>query len=349
MKTIRAIQFGPMPRPRVLAKIYRREPADVVIESSSDTLLKNIGKVIKKYIDLMNKYGFHRFSDGAYWSDDILTPIARGIDNISINGLVRFYDNNFFYRQPVVEGKIKSKTPSGRVVANLVSRILKSADIDLSKNIDKISITVPGPFTFYYRSLISTSYYSNPYSFAKDYMYNVLLREIEYMEKQNFRWIDIHEPELAKRGLDIEENKAINLLKDFISVLNKEINIFIIMYFDLNLKILEALSRHIEENNVYIHIDPISKPEALYNRKRKQLKVTNLSIGVFDSRNTKLEKYIDISRKLRSVLNRVTADNEIYLSHNAPLEFLPEVIAYRKLRIISRYTDKLNLRLKNRE
>ncbi len=43
-------------------------------------------------------------TDGLYRWDDIFNPFIRFIEGVEVNGLFKFYENNFFYRSPVVRG-----------------------------------------------------------------------------------------------------------------------------------------------------------------------------------------------------------------------------------------------------
>jgi 5-methyltetrahydropteroyltriglutamate--homocysteine methyltransferase len=50
-------------------------------------------------------------TDGQVRWDDPVTRIAEGLEGFGISGLVRFFDNNTYFRQPVIKGRVRREEP----------------------------------------------------------------------------------------------------------------------------------------------------------------------------------------------------------------------------------------------
>ncbi|MFX1243300.1 MAG: methylcobamide--CoM methyltransferase, partial [Promethearchaeota archaeon] len=62
--------------------------------------------VTREVIDEQVEAGLDLITDGQIrWEDD-QTYVARRLRGVSISGLVRFFDTNTYFRQPVVEGPV---------------------------------------------------------------------------------------------------------------------------------------------------------------------------------------------------------------------------------------------------
>ena len=64
-------------------------------------------EVIQEQIDA----GIDLVTDGQIRWDDGQTYFARGIKGFSINGLIRYFDSNTYYRHPVPEKALESQGP----------------------------------------------------------------------------------------------------------------------------------------------------------------------------------------------------------------------------------------------
>jgi 5-methyltetrahydropteroyltriglutamate--homocysteine methyltransferase len=82
--------------------------------------------------------GLDRVVEGQLRWDDMLAHPLTTHDNVNPDGIVRYYDNNNFYRDPVVEGEL---TFSGDVAGEL------EAATELLGEDDALQATLPGPYS----------------------------------------------------------------------------------------------------------------------------------------------------------------------------------------------------------
>lgn len=326
------MQHGIYPRPGGLAKAISRFGSGKI---SQEDLERIYERYTERFFKLLKDLGYDRFSDGMLRWDDIFNPLISGIGGVVVNGLKRFYDNNYFFRQPIVRGRIVYEEPR-------ISKILeKSISIAASLGIEpqRISLSLPGPYTMATNALIEAADYDVE-SFMRDYVEKVIYREIESSLRNGVSDIDLHEPSIAvMRSARLDSVKAIyeEIARSF-----PKARIWVIMYFGYNeegIKMLKEISTR--TGNIGYVIDMVEAPETAWNRIEEMIGAGNVGIAIINSRTTKMERFGSISKKLL----RLLSDRDLYLTHNASLEFLPEKIAVRKLRRLRRFAVLANKRV----
>ena len=97
-----------LPRPARLRNAYARlDRGDMAPEEMARVEDEVTKEVIKEQEDA----GVELVTDGQIrWLDE-LTYLAGRLDGVQINGLIRFFDTNIYYRQPVVQGSIAWRGP----------------------------------------------------------------------------------------------------------------------------------------------------------------------------------------------------------------------------------------------
>ncbi|MFD1643008.1 5-methyltetrahydropteroyltriglutamate--homocysteine methyltransferase [Halohasta litorea] len=100
-------------------------------------------------IDQQQSTGLDRIVEGQLRWDDMLAHPLTTHENVSAKGIVRYYDNNNFYRDPVVEGDL---TFSGDVANELTAATELLGD-------DALQATLPGPYSL--MDLATDDYYGD--------------------------------------------------------------------------------------------------------------------------------------------------------------------------------------------
>ena len=68
-------------------------------------------EVTREVIAEQTRAGLDVATDGQVRWYDPVSHLARGLEGCEINGLLRFFDTNFYFRQPVIKSRIKRKAP----------------------------------------------------------------------------------------------------------------------------------------------------------------------------------------------------------------------------------------------
>jgi 5-methyltetrahydropteroyltriglutamate--homocysteine methyltransferase len=118
-----------------LSDLKGHQKHDLVSGDESPEIESVYDDVREEYVALQTDAGLDRIVEGqARWDDMLAHPLTVH-DNVETGGIVRYYDNNNFYRDPVVEGDL---TFSGDLAADL------NAASELT---DDLQAVVPGPYT----------------------------------------------------------------------------------------------------------------------------------------------------------------------------------------------------------
>jgi 5-methyltetrahydropteroyltriglutamate--homocysteine methyltransferase len=95
----------PFPLRQTLQRVERGEATFEDVVAAQDSLVTEaIGEQEAAGIDIV--------TDGHVRWDDVVTPFARSMGGFTIGGLMRFFDNNVYYRRPVCTGPIEWRGPS---------------------------------------------------------------------------------------------------------------------------------------------------------------------------------------------------------------------------------------------
>ncbi len=291
--------------PNLRNALNLRDQGRITAEKLDEIYKDTIRRVIKEQEDA----GVDIITDGQIRWDDLATPVAKNIDGIEIGGLIRFFDNNVYYRRPIIKSKVSFKNPS-------TVEQFKFAQANSKKPVKAV---LPGPYTLAKLSL--DEHYHNIDKLTLD-LAEILNQEAQELERAGAKYIQLDEPSLCYSPDKVDlANKAIQKVYNNISV--KKILFF---YFG---PVKSLLPKFLDTAVDIIGIDIVSKPEnldAILNNDFKQ----ELILGCLDARNTKIESEQELFSLFEKV-NKKIASEKIYISPCCGLEFLPHEAAQKKL------------------
>lgn len=267
-------------------------------------------ELVRSVISEQEAAGIDLVTDGHARWDDILTPFARQIRGFEIGGLIRWFDNNVYYRRPICTGPIEWGGPASadafRFAASVATKPVKAV--------------VPGPVTFARLSL--DEHYGSHEEFVLA-IARVLSQEVFELEAVGAEVIQIDEPALLGAPEDLELAKnALYIVTEQL----KDAETVLATYFDD----AKRLGPEIFELRVDgFGFDLISGPENLQ-LIRELPAEKKLQAGIVDARNTKLESGDEVVREVEQLASLVGPDC-LRVSPSAGLEFLPREKARAKL------------------
>lgn len=331
------MNHGIYPRPRGLAKAISRYGSGKI---SLEDLDRIYDKYTARFLKLVEGLGYDRYSDGMLRWDDIFNPLISGIEGVRVNGLRRFYDNNYFFRQAIIVDRISYRSP---IAARILEKSVKIAR-EIGASIEKLSLTLPGPYTMAMNSIIEARSY-NMDDFMVDYTEKVIYREALEAMKLGVVNIDLHEPSLA-----VSRNPPLEVLEKIYLDLAKRLRgaiIWIITYFDYRgdaASMLARISRNV--GNLAFVIDLVEAGEKAWSDIADHVRGTRIGLAIINSRTTKMESYRDAAEKVLGLIEMSKGYGDVYLTHNASIEFLPERVAVRKLRLLRRIALRVRERIR---
>lgn len=295
-------------------QILRRTIARWERGEASEAELREVErKVTKEVIEEQVRAGLELVTDGQVRWYDPLSHIAGKLEGVKINGLLRFFDTNFYFRQPVVQGDLRRRAA---IIADEYS-------FARSVSPRPVKPVLTGPYTLARLSIVEHDRYKRPELLVADYA-RTLAEEVRELARRGAEIIQIDEPAALVRpsefGLVAEAVKPLAAAKDGASIA-------LYTYFadaaPLYRKLLE------------LPVDIIGL-DFTYSAKLVELVAAEgspkpLALGLIDGRNTRLEEPQAILKALEKLLPAIKADTA-YLNPSCGLEYLPRDRAFEKLK-----------------
>ncbi len=286
-----------------LTRWQRKELSDADLEATCRTITR---AVIKE----QEAAGLQVLTDGQIRWEDLVTPVARRLDGFEINGLSRYFDNNVYYRRPILH-----KTPRRRGPI-LVDEYRFAASCTKKP----VKAVLPAPYSF--ARLCEDRHFKRERPFALR-MAELLNEEAKALARAGAPIIQFDEPALGFGKPDVK------LALEALSVATRGVKAqtAVVSYFG---SLDGALTPLLRAKVDIVGVDVVSDPGALARLGRERI-TSALSLGCLDARNTKLEPVSALHAVFRRILKQVPADR-LYVSPNCGLEFLPHPQARAKLR-----------------
>jgi 5-methyltetrahydropteroyltriglutamate--homocysteine methyltransferase len=283
-------------------------------EKLEEVYKATILRVIKEQEDA----GIDIITDGQVRWDDLVTPFAKYIEGCEINGLLRFFDNNVYYRKPVIKSRM--------VFKNFTT--LDDYEFAKANSSKKIKVALPGPLTWAKLSLDEC--YKDLKSLMIDFS-QILRKEVQKLDEEGIEYIQFDEPSLCNFPQEI------GLMKESLKTITTSLKAksILFLYFG-NIKNLAPQLFDLSVD--VIGIDLVSKPENLDVILEADVK-KEVILGCLDARNTKMEDEKDILRLIDKVSKKIPPE-KIYISPSCGLEFLPHENALKKLKFLSSIARK---------
>ncbi len=249
-------------------------------------------------------------NDGQVRWDDMLAPFARAWEGCDRGPLERFYDNNTYFRQPVITGPI---TTDGRTLVR---------DFEFARGVARgqLKAAVCGPLTF------ATLAEDRHYHSLEDRTLAVadaIAAEIRGLGAAGATLVDVEEPALVAHPEHFAiARAAIERLAA------TGVPLALQTYFFPADPLLDALAAF---PVAQIGIDVRSRETHVLD-KLNALRQT-VVLGIVDARNTRVETEGELVRLIDAALKRIPAEY-LWLAPTTGLEYLPHAVAVNKLRAL---------------
>jgi len=295
------------PRPaRLRAAIARFERGEI----GQDELRRVQDEVTIEVIQEQVEAGIDIVSDGQIrWEDD-QTYFARGMDGFTVDGLIRYFDTNTYYRQPVVTGAVQWRQP-------ITAEDYRFAAAHSPRPVKAL---VTGPYTL---AALSANEHYGSFGELVLALAQELRQEVLALEKAGVTIIQVNEPAILKHKEDFPLfRQALERMMEGVVV---EAHLYT-WFGDI-----EGLFPHILQLPFSgIGLDFVIGP-ANYDIISRAPFTKKLGLGIIDARNTRLETVDQILACIRRVSDVVPLGS-LYVNPSCGLEYLPREVAEAKLR-----------------
>ena len=300
------------------AGIYPRNEKLIESTRSYDKTLEKQFKKEKSRllrIQLNNKLDY--ISDPLIDWDDNLRPFTDNLKGIERGPLTRYYENNTFYRQPIIKSKIGT---TGNILKNSIC-------FDLFTNKSKVKIDILDPFTFY--DLSANEFYRSEEEVVNAFA-EIIKKELNSLKK-DVQLIQFNSPSLAR----IEDADRLNMVKKAMEKIVKGLDTKTCLNLwgsDISNTLEEFQEFPVDIIGIDFTSSNIDKFDKIEMKK-------GLACGLIDAKNTKMEKSSVIIRELKNIKKTFSPESLAVIT-SWDFEFIPESFADKKLQIMKQIKEK---------
>ncbi len=321
MTAIKAMLTGIYPRSEALVQATRDYERGRIEE---ERLHQRLEADRRALFALQIKNDFDFLTDGLLNWHDEFRPLVSATSGLALGPLVRYFDTNTFYRQPVFEGAMKFDPQA-------LEPYFRGRD---SNHLWKA--TLPSPCCLYAMSLGREDRLGK----AMD----LLGQTACWLASQGCALIELQEPWLAYHSQKLEGAqkksyaKALHEFMAQVEELTGDMRIGLHLPFGDAAPLLEALW-HVPWD--FMGVDCYQTDlEAL---SRFDWRDRALLAGCINGRNSLVEDDGVVSAFVERLLEELRP-KELYLGNNVPLKFVPEPIARRKVELLGRVKSSFEKR-----
>lgn len=277
-------------------------------------------EVVKSVVREQTDAGIDVVTDGQVAWYDSQSHIARGLDGVEIGGLVRYFDTNTYYRQPIVTGAVRWSKP------------LVVEDWQFAQDATRapVKAVLTGPVTL--ANLALDRHYGKKRALAVAFA-DALAEEVTALRTAGVLHVQVDEPILTRRPEDL------SLVQETLATLAARkggAELTLATYFGDVTKIY----RDLQELPVDVIGLDLVQGAKTWSPILRHGSEKPLSLGLVDARNTKLEDPKALASRVRELRDAVDLDGS-YLSPSNGLEFLPRAKAREKLAVVAATARRL--------
>jgi len=302
----------PLPDPAKsdLADLKGHQKGDLIAGDESETVAQVYDDARSTVVDEQLDTGLDRVVEGNLRWDDMLAHPLAVHDNVETGGIVRYYDNNNFYRDPRVTGEL---TPSGDIASELAA----AAD-QLGSGDPPLQAVLPGPYSL--SDLATDEYYGDGREFLSA-VASFLAGEVESFPTHGTLFL--LDPSLVAAPPDDDLATAVPEAIDTVASAT-DADVVVDTYFGA---LDEKTYAHLMDADVdALGLDLVAadREQTVYNAVEYGV-TDDVALGVADGQNTLVESPETLRERAEWFTEQVPATDfeRVYLSTNTEPFYLP--------------------------
>jgi len=289
-----------------LSDLKGHQKEDLIGGDEADATRDAYDRAREEVIERQQTAGLDRIVEGQLRWDDMLAHPLAVHDNVETRGIVRYYDNNNFYREPVVTGELDA---DGDVAGELDA----AAD-----HVDEgLQAVLPGPYSL--ADLATDEHYGDEASFQ------AAIGEFLAGEAAEFPDVEtlfLLEPSLVTSppgdGADERASEAIDDVADAVAA-----DVVVHTYWGA---LEEKVHAHVLDADIdALGYDLVSEPDANVYNVQEYGTTDDVALGLVDGQNTLVETPATIRERVEWFTDQTPAQDygTIYATANTELFYLP--------------------------
>jgi len=297
-----------------LSDLKGHQKEDLIGGDEGEDVREAYGRVREELVERQRTAGLDRIVEGqARWDDMLAHPLAVQ-DSVETRGIVRYYDNNNFYREPVVTGDL---APDGDIAAELEAAVEAGAE--------SLQAVLPGPYSL--SDLATDEHYGDEAEFLG------AVADFLAGEAEAFPAVDtlfLLEPSLVANPPGEVGERASEAIDTVASATDADVVVH--TYWGA---IPEKAHAHVLDAGVdALGYDLVADPDACVYNVQEYGTTDDVALGLVDGGNTRVESPETIRERVEWFRERTPSEayDTVYATTNTELFYLP----------VNRFEEKLD-------
>ena len=273
--------------------------------------------VIDEILHEQEHAGIDVVTDGQVRWHDPVSHVMATLEGVRINGLLRYFDTNFYFRQPVITGALRRRSSivgDDFIKARYASRL-------------PVKPVLPGPYTLARLCVIESGPYAGVAALAHA-LSEIVAAEVNDLAQAGAQFIQVEEPAILSHSADI---RLLRGLLEPVWDARGGAQLMVATYFG-DAEPLYAQLNSLPADILALDFTYSPKlPETIASCGASKV----LALGIVDGRNTQLEDPSTVARQVETTLKRYVLE-AVHLLPSCGLEYLPRDSARAKLRLLAR-------------
>lgn len=315
---------GILPRPTQLIEVTRKYDRKII---DKETLEKAFKEATVEVVKAQISAGLSYVTDGMLGWQDLLRPFAENLDGIKVGSLARWFNNNTFYRKPVVFGELKREKDIAIEMLNIEC---------LPRNIPWKAI-LPAPYTL--AKLSENGFYKNETELMFKYA-EILRDEIRTLAEKGFKYVQLSDPALVYNPLKEPIPKdTLVYVRDALKVAVKgaKAKVCLQTFFGDFIQVLpEALDFPVDDLGIDLY-------EANLEELKKYSFDKGVALGLVDARSSLVEDEEELVILAKELIEAIYPSKmrDVLVCPNCDLEFLTWERAEKKMGVMANVAKRL--------
>jgi 5-methyltetrahydropteroyltriglutamate--homocysteine methyltransferase len=298
-----------------LSDLKGHQKEDLISGDEDEAVADAYARARTAVLDDQREAGLDRVVEGQLRWDDMLAHPLAVCPSVETGGIVRYYDNNNFYREVSVVSDLE---PTGDVAAELAAARAELDD-------EALQAVLPGPYSL--ADLATDEHYGDDAEFLDAVAEFLAAEAAEFPDHET---LFLLEPSLVTTppgdGADERASEAIDVVAEA-----TDADVVVHTYWGA---IEEKVYAHLLDAGIdAVGVDLVAGDrDATVYALAEYGTTDDLALGLVDGQNTRVESAGTVRERVDWTLDRIHADPDtLYLTSNTELFYLP----------VSRYREKL--------
>lgn len=306
-----------------LIELKGKQKDDLISGDEGSEITDVYERAREEVLELQHESGLDRIGEGQLRWDDMLSHCLAVHEVVETGGLRRYFDNNNFYREPIVRGPL---TRDGDVPGELEALARQAPE-------ERRQLVLPGPHTL--ASLATDDYYDDHRAF-REAIASFLAEELE--DAPSCETCLILEPALATDP-PAAPDSALEAIEIVAAAGHTAGSRDVLVHTYWGVPTPTCYEGLLEQSGIGVGLDIVTAPSEAATLIEEYGVGNSQALGIVDGQNTRLETPTELETRLERLPAAIREADRTYFTTNTELFYLPSSSAAAKLDLLGKVAE----------